>query len=98
MFCDTVMSTPGIDNITGGNAIWISSTRVYAGLLERNGTMIDKALGGIWLQLATTVGLAAGVKQDLSFFQHCSPVTFGGVPLGHHAQLYSGGYGRGFTE
>ena len=70
----------------------------YAGLLERNATTIDSALGGIWLQLATTVGVKAGVKQDLGFFQHCSPVTFGGVPLAHHAQLYSGGYGRGFTE
>jgi hypothetical protein len=65
------VNPPGIDNITGGNAIWISSTRVYAGLLERNVTTIDTALGGIWLQLATTVGVSAGVKQDLSFLQHC---------------------------
>jgi hypothetical protein len=92
------VNPPGIDNITGGNAIWIASTQVYAGLLSQNATLVQSYLDRMWLQLATTRHNLAGVKQDGSFLQHCSPVTFGGIPLAHHAQLYSGGYGRGFTE
>ena len=85
------VNPPGIDNITGGNAIWIASTQVYTGLLSRNGTRVLEFLDRMWLQLAVTVDNLAGVKEDGAFLQHCSPVTYNGVAMAHHAQLYSGG-------
>lgn len=87
----------GIDNITGSNAVLIATGRAYGAVLAANATAVRSALGQIWGQLAVTDGYIAGVKEDGSFFQHCSPVGLDGTPLGPHGQLYSGGYGKDFT-
>lgn len=68
---------------TGQNLVWLATIHAMAGVLERDETVLKRAFTAIWNEINVTTD--EGIQPDNSFHQH-------------RAQLYSGGYGLGFTR
>lgn len=70
----------------GTNRIWVSNIAIYKGCIEDDYALILKGFKSIasTIEIATIQG-HEGIKIDNSFHMH-------------RPQLYSGGYGRGFSE
>jgi chondroitin AC lyase len=67
---------------TGQNLVWVSRVTLVEGVLAGNKKFVRKAVGDIFGTVEVTE--KEGIQADGSFHQH-------------GAQLYSGGYGRGFV-
>ncbi|MCX7044888.1 MAG: hypothetical protein NTX50_05275 [Candidatus Sumerlaeota bacterium] len=70
---------------TGQNRIWSAMNHMYLGLMDRDAARMTLVKQAIELECAVQSGVTEGIKEDGSFYQH-------------GAQLYNGGYGRGFGE
>lgn len=67
---------------TGQNLVWVATAHLMAGILERNEEALKRAFSAI--EEIVIVTTEEGIQPDFSFHQH-------------GAQLYSGGYGLGFS-
>ncbi|GAB2565224.1 polysaccharide lyase 8 family protein [Spirosoma areae] len=68
---------------TGQNQVWLATIHAMAAILEKDEAGLKRAFSAIWAEIKVTT--AEGIQPDNSFHQH-------------RAQLYSGGYGLGFTR
>ena len=66
------------------NLVWCCEGTIYRGLLADNETLVGEALNLSFATIAYSPGLAEGIKEDASFFEHGN-------------QLYSGGYGESYA-
>ncbi len=74
----------GISGWTGANLLWGIRGTVLDAMFLRDSGLLRQAVNRAQQEIAVAEGLAEGIKEDRSFYQH-------------GPQLYSGGYGRSFT-
>ncbi|MFP4249443.1 MAG: polysaccharide lyase 8 family protein, partial [Armatimonadota bacterium] len=68
--------------MTGQNLVWVAEVSIARGCLADDPLLVMAAFNAIEDEIAITTG--EGIQPDFSFYQHGE-------------QLYSGGYGRGFS-
>ena len=68
---------------TGQNLVWLATIHLMIGVLEKDATALKRAFGAVYEEIKITT--EEGIQPDYSFHQH-------------GPQLYSGGYGLGFTK
>ena len=68
--------------------VWMATAHVYLGLFNNNKSEVKAATQRIFAQLYSTAALAAGLKEDGSFFQHDHGQTCNGSLVGPFGQLY----------
>jgi chondroitin AC lyase len=69
--------------MTGQNLVWVAECTIARGCLEGDASLTGQAFEAISDEVRITTG--EGVQPDYSFYQHGQ-------------QLYSGGYGKGFSH
>ena len=69
--------------MTGQNLVWVAEVTVARGCLQQDAAVVTQAFDRIAGEIRITTG--EGIQPDFSFYQHGQ-------------QLYSGGYGRGFSS
>ena len=68
--------------MTGQNLVWVAEVTIARGCLQQDAAVVKQAFDRIAGEIRITTG--EGIQPDFSFYQHGQ-------------QLYSGGYGRGFS-
>jgi chondroitin AC lyase len=69
--------------MTGQNLVWVAEVTIARGCLAKEAWLVQVAFDSLAKEIRVTTG--EGVQPDCSFHQHGD-------------QLYSGGYGRGFSQ
>lgn len=80
----SVRGNPAILKWTGANLLWGVWGTIRDAMFTRDASLLRTAVSRAADEIKEAAGLAEGIKDDRSFYQH-------------GAQLYSGGYGRSFT-
>ncbi|MHB1152559.1 MAG: polysaccharide lyase family 8 super-sandwich domain-containing protein [Eubacteriales bacterium] len=81
----SIRCNPAILKWTGANLLWGVWGTIRDAMFLRDFELLRQAVVRTLDELTEAKGLAEGIKEDRSFYQH-------------GAQLYSGGYGRAFTS
>ncbi|HUI91534.1 MAG TPA: polysaccharide lyase 8 family protein [Chitinivibrionales bacterium] len=71
--------------MTGENLVWVSKITVWRGCIVDTASLVTAAVDAIVNEIRITVQSADNIQEDWSFHQH-------------GPQLYSGGYGMGFSS
>ena len=77
-----ILKRARVEEQTGQNLIWVAETAIARGCLTNDDWLVMAGFSRIADEIRITTG--EGIQADFSFYQH-------------GAQLYSGGYGRGFS-
>jgi chondroitin AC lyase len=71
--------------MTGENLVWVSKITIWRGCIVDTASLVTAAVNAIIAEIRVTAQSADNIQQDWSFHQH-------------GPQLYSGGYGMGFSS
>jgi chondroitin AC lyase len=71
--------------MTGENLVWVSKITIWRGCIVDTASLVTAAVNAIVAEIRITAQSADNIQQDWSFHQH-------------GPQLYSGGYGMGFSS
>jgi hypothetical protein len=71
--------------MTGENLVWVSKITIWRGCIVDTAALVTAAVNAIVAEIRITAQSADNIQQDWSFHQH-------------GPQIYSGGYGMGFSS
>ena len=71
--------------MTGENLVWVSKITIWRGCIVDTASLVTAAVNAIVAEIRITAQSADNIQQDWSFHQH-------------GPQIYSGGYGMGFSS